>query len=260
VAAHVPVRDGLVVTEGDYEIPGVPGRGARIDCEWFEPGGSLNGRLLPTGRVIETVRLRDGRSIDVSIVDAVNPVVFCDGRALGLTGTEMPREIENRPAVLEALEDVRSIGAEILGIVKSRTDATRVSPGLPKVALVAPAAEYKTATGSPLAKDTHDLQGRLMSMQLPHRSYAVSGGICTAVAAEIEGTIVHACAAGSRSPDGRFRIAHPYGIMDVQVEMTERGGAPYVLAARVGRTARRILSGLAYVPASIIPSLTTAGR
>lgn len=260
VAAHVPVRDGMVITEGDYEIPGVPGRGARITLEWFEPGGSVTGQLLPTGKALDVVTLRDGRSLEISIVDAVNPVAFCDGRALGLRGTELPREIEGRADVRDALEEVRALAAEMLGIVPSRDVATRLSPGLPKVAFVAPPHAYRTAGGTELSEETHNVHARLMSMQTPHRSYAVSGGVCTAVAAAIDGTVVRACSTEPRSTDGTFHLAHPYGVMDVQVEMTEGGPTPHVRTARIGRTARRIMSGLAYVPASILTELQTTGR
>jgi methylitaconate Delta-isomerase len=258
VIAHVPVRGGRVESEGDYEIPGVPGRAARIDLEWLEPGGTVTGRVLPTGSPVDQFTLADGRRLTVSIVDAANPVVFCEAGALGLEGTELPPDLERRPDVLAVLEAVRSMAAEILGVVKSRKDATRVSPGLPKVALVAPPADYRRSDGRTGSRDEHDLQGRLMSMQTPHRSYAVSGGISTAVAALVPGTVVHACRAPSEDP-ALVRIAHPYGVMDVRVEMDESGARPR--SARMGRTARLIMSGLAYVPASVmIPAETGARR
>ena len=90
VHSHVPVRNGRVCTDGDYEIAGVNGRAARIDLEWLEPGGSTTGRTLPTGHARDRFLLANGRTIEVSIVDAANPVVFCAASALGLTGTELP--------------------------------------------------------------------------------------------------------------------------------------------------------------------------
>ena len=101
VAAHVPVHDGAVVSDGDYAISGVPGRGAKIVLQWFSPGGSVTGRLLPTGRPLDVVRLRNGQSLEVSIVDAANPVVFCDANAVGLIGTELPDELSSREDVVE---------------------------------------------------------------------------------------------------------------------------------------------------------------
>src|SRR2546422_3902892 len=50
IVAHVPVTDGAAAVEGDFELAGVPGRGARIALDFLDPGGAGTGRLLPTGR------------------------------------------------------------------------------------------------------------------------------------------------------------------------------------------------------------------
>lgn len=259
VAAHVPVHDGAVVSDGDYDIPGVPGRGAKIVLQWFSPGGSVTGRLLPTGRPLDVVRLRNGQSLEVSIVDAANPVVFCDANAVGLIGTELPDELSSLEDAMATLEEVRSIAAEMLSIVSSRALATATSPGLPKVAVVARPAKYSTVTGAMLPASSHDLHARIMSMQTPHRSYAVSGGICTAVAAAIPGTVVNVYATPVDN-GAEFRIAHPYGVMDVAVDMSVDDGTATVRSAMVGRTARRIMSGLAYVPASVLREVASNVR
>ncbi len=251
VHAHVPVREGQVQTEGDYFVPGVPRPGARIDLDWLQPGGAATGRLLPTGQRVDRVDLTDGRRLHVSVVDAANPVVFCDASAIGLKGTELPQDIEERQDVCQTLEEIRSAVAEMIGIVPKREQATATSPGLPKVALVAPAQGYRTSEGRDIAVDEHDLQGRLMSMQTAHRSYGGAAAICTAVASRISGTLVHSCReAGSGDPE-LVRIAHPFGVMDVRVKMTPSEDDPQVVSARIGRTARRIMSGVAYVPASL---------
>jgi hypothetical protein len=253
VRAHVPVRDGRPLTDGDYAIAGVPGTASRIDLEWLNPGGSTTGRVLPTGRARDRFVLADGRQVDVSLVDAGNPVVFCAAEALGLGGTELPAEIEASTAAMQTAEEIRSIAGEVLGIVPNRSVATRVSPGLPKVAFVAPRAAYRTSAGEVHSADTHDLQARLFSMQTAHRSYAGTGGICTSAAARIPGTVVHACLAGVIGDPTRVRIAHPAGVMEVGVSMGGDEAQPQVLSATVPRTARRIMSGAVWVPAGLVP-------
>jgi 2-methylaconitate cis-trans-isomerase PrpF len=57
IIASVPVRDGRALVGGDYAIPGVPGTGARIDLEFVEPGDSVTGSLLPTGRPVDELTL-----------------------------------------------------------------------------------------------------------------------------------------------------------------------------------------------------------
>ena len=40
IIAHVPVRDGEAAVEGDFELAGVAGRGARIALDFLDPGGA----------------------------------------------------------------------------------------------------------------------------------------------------------------------------------------------------------------------------
>ena len=217
VHAHVSVRDGRVLEKGDYAIAGVPGRAARIDLEWLNPGGTTTGRLLPTGRAIDRLALADGRLIDTSIVDAGNPVVFCEASALGLAGDESPAAIEAQSVVMQTLEEIRSIAAELIGVVPDRAVGTRTSPGLPKVACVAPRSDSRTSNGEAIPIEAHDLHARLLSMQTVHRAYGGGAAICTAAAALVPGTIVHSCRSTNAADPNTVRIGHPAGVMDVHV-------------------------------------------
>jgi methylitaconate Delta-isomerase len=127
IIVSVPVRDGRALVEGGYAIPGVPGTGARIDLEFLDPAGSATGALLPTGRPVDEVALADGREVRVSVVDAANPVAFVLASELGMRGSESPAEIERRADVTGALEEIRGIVAEWLGIVADRAEATAKS-------------------------------------------------------------------------------------------------------------------------------------
>lgn len=123
--------------------------------------------------------------------DKADLVAFLLASELGMDGTETPLEIERRVEVTDALEEVRGIVAEWIGIVVDRADATAKSPGLPKVGMVAPPADYTGSLGELIRAEDMDLSGRLMSMQTAHRSYMVTGAICTGAAARVEGTLVH---------------------------------------------------------------------
>lgn len=248
VNALVPTHRGRAVSSGDYTIPGVPGTGARIELEYVDPGGAFSGRLLPTGKPADTIELEDRRRFTVSIVDAANPVVFCDARELGLTGTELPAELEARAEVMTTLEAIRSAAAERIGVVSDRRTATATSPGLPKVGFVSAPASYSTLDGLSLRADQIDIVGRLLSMQTAHRSYMGTGAICTAAAAMIDGTLVHEFAGRSARDDGKVRIGHPFGVMDVKVMAGTDKGELVIRSATIGRTARRIMEGYAYVP------------
>lgn len=250
IRAEVPVVDGRAAVDGECEIPGVPGKGARILLDFADPGGSTTGRLLPTGRVIDRLTLGDGRELDVSIVDAANPVVFLRAADLGFTGHELPLEIEARLDATATLEEARSIVAEMIGLVKDRADATRLSPGLPKVGFVAAApVTYRSSGGDELRAEAMDVCARLMSMQTAHRSYMATGAIATAAAAWIEGTIVNQATrprAARPEPD-TIRIGHPYGVMDAVVRAEGPSSQPTINAVAVGRTARHIMDGQVWV-------------
>jgi 2-methylaconitate cis-trans-isomerase PrpF len=248
VNAIVPTRRGRAVCSGDYAIPGVPGTGARIDLEYVDPAGSFSGRLLPTRKPRETIELADHRRFTVSIVDAANPVVFCDARELGLTGAELPPELEAREDVMATLEAIRSTVAEQIGIVSDRRKATAISPGFPKIGFVAAPMPYSTLEGVNLTAVDTDIVGRLLSMQTAHRSYMGTGAVCTAAAAMVDGTVVNEFAGNAARSQGKVRIGHPYGVMDVKVAADTRNGEVVIQSATIGRTARRIMEGYAYVP------------
>lgn len=247
ITAQVPVKNGRAVSKGDYRIPGVPSPGAKIELTFTRPDGSVTGKLLPTGNASDTITLTDGRVFTVSIVDAANPVVFVRAHELGLKGTELPIQVEQMPEILAALEEIRSRAAQTIGLVKQWQDATKEVPAIPKIGFVSPAQDFVNPEGEMISKETIDFTARLASVQKMHRAYMVTGAICTAVAANIPGTVVNeVLAQPGRLP--RVCIGQPYGPMDVNVQMSEGAEGPVPGTVTVGRTARRLLKGAAFVP------------
>jgi len=134
IVAHVPVAGGEAAVEGDFELPGVPGRGARIALDFVDPGGARTGKLLPTGRAVDTVE-----GVAASLVDATNPVVFVRAKDLGLAGTESPHAMDEDQALSARLEKIRLAAAEMMGISGSAAN--------PKVAVVAPPTAFTALDG-----------------------------------------------------------------------------------------------------------------
>src|SRR5581483_8837334 len=126
--------------EGDYTIDGVPGPGARIALEFLEPGGSLGKGVLPTGKTREQITLADGRTFDVSIVDAANPLVFVRAADLGSDATERPEEVDANLPLHAALEEIRDHAAVRLGFAPDPASAHEKAKAQPKVMMVAPPA------------------------------------------------------------------------------------------------------------------------
>lgn len=245
IEAMIPVKDGEVVFEGDYAIAGVPGRGARIVMNFPNSAGSKTGRLLPTGNVRDTMTLKDGRHVQVSLVDAANPSVFVKAADIGLTGLELPADCDTNPRILEVMEEIRVRAGVMMGLAKN---VEQVGPAVPKVAFVAPAQDYPDSEGKIITAGEVDLVARTKAMAEMHKTYAVTGGICIATAAMIEGTVVSDICGAQAKNTGEVRIGHPSGVLEVFVDVknsVETGWT--LLQAGVCRTARPIMEGEVYV-------------
>jgi 2-methylaconitate cis-trans-isomerase PrpF len=242
---EVQTPGGRVNYQGDFEIPGVPGTAAPVKVLVEDPAGSVCGSLLPTGRAADLLEIPGFGPLRVSVVDAANPLVFVLAGDIGMTGKETPADIEAHSGLLDLLERIRGEAAKTLGFIEKAEDSAWKSPTVPKMTIVAPPSEYETVSGLPVQADRIDIMGRMMSMQRPHPTYALTGAMCTAVAAVIPGTIV--CEVRRRDADnGRLRIGHPGGIMEAGVEYREGPGEPLIRAAYGFRTARLLMKGIAY--------------
>jgi 2-methylaconitate cis-trans-isomerase PrpF len=261
IIAHVPTKGGVPEVEGDFVIDGVPFAGARIRMEYLDPGGSCTRGFLPTGQAVDTLEIPELGSITVSLVDATNPVVFVRAVDLGLKGTELGDEIDSSPAILEKIELVRSHGAVLMGLASSAEEATRQRPGTPKVALVSPPADYSSIRGTSVRASEVSLVSRIMSMGKLHRSYAVTGGIATATAALVEGSVVNQVA---RIEQGRteqqLRIGHPSGILPIEAKVFRDDSGWICEKATAFRTARMLMDGNVCIPASVMEPQTVAQK
>lgn len=247
IIAEVPVKDGQYNEEGDYAIDGVPGTGGKITLHFVNPGGSVTGKLLPTGNVIDSIEVPGVGNIDVSIVDAANPVIFVRARDLGLDGTEI-YEIDGSAEIRQKLEAIRSRGAVMMGLAASPEEATKISQDVPKIAFVSKSQDYKTVSGRNVQKEGVDIVARIMSMGTLHKAYAVTGAICTVGAAKITGTLVHEMLT-EKAPEGNeTRLGHPGGMLSVRAVMEKKVNSYEYKEAVLGRTARRLMDGYVYVP------------
>jgi len=253
IIAHVPTAGGQPRVDGDYAIDGIPGTGAMILLEFLAPGGSMTGQLLPTGRPTDTLEVPGVGTLTVSLVDAANPAVFVRPADLGLSGLETADRVDGDSALLARIEAIRAHAAVRIGLAKTAAEATAMSPGVPKIAFVTFPQGYAASDGRAFAAEQIDLVGRIMTMGGLHRAYALTGGICTAVAAQVEGTLVHEAARGAGGGERTVRIGHPSGIIEVGVDVRHRDGAWTVEKVATRRTARRLMEGAALVPASVWP-------
>jgi 2-methylaconitate cis-trans-isomerase PrpF len=248
IVAEVPVVEGKAAVDGDYRIAGVPGSGARIAMDFSDTAGAVTGRILPTGNPRDTLDVEGLGPIEVSIVDAGNPVVFLRASSLGLKGTESPAEIDADAKLLDSIERVRGHAAQMVGMVADWHEAADSSPYVPFIALVEPPQDYISfATSEKVGQGDVDFVSRLLFMLKMHKAYPITGTVCTGAAARIPGTIVHEVA-GDSTDEGLVRIGHPSGVVEVETEVESSDSGPILRRASVGRTARRIMEGYIFVP------------
>jgi 2-methylaconitate cis-trans-isomerase PrpF len=232
IVAHVPVEGDDAAVDGDFELAGVAGRGARIALDFLDPGGAGTGRLLPTGAPREII---DG--VEVSLVDATNAVVFVRAKDLGVTGTESPTAVDEDTTLSERLERIRVEAGTRMGITGSAA--------APKIAMVAAPTTFTALDGIAYDPDAVDVVGRAISMGNCHRAFPLTVAMCVGVAARIEGTVVHECASGR---PGDIRLGHPSGVLPIDASVTTKDGGPWAEKVTVYRTARRLMEGFVRVP------------
>lgn len=255
VRAHIPVVDGRAAVQGDHHIAGVPRAGARIVNEYLDPAGSQFDVLYPTGQPRQVLATA-GEPIEVSIVDVSNLVVFLRAEDVGLRGDERPDQVNGDPDLLARLEDIRSHAAALVGLVDDPASATRRSPSLPMLALVAPPRTYTTSVETPVAAEETDLCARAVTVQRMHHAYPMTVLTCTAAAARLPGTIPNEVT--THTGDWPVRIGHAKGVAEAAVRLETRDGEPAVASVSVTRTARRLMAGELYYrwPLTVPPELT----
>lgn len=246
IQEEVPTANGQVLYDGDFGIAGVPGTAAPLKLKFVDPAGTLGKGLLPTGNAVDLLEVPGHGSTEVSLVDAANPLVFVKASDLGLTGTELPEAINGDPELLRLLETIRGLAAMKLGLCSTPEEAAWVTPGLPKMTLVAPPADYTTSSGEAVKGDQVDLVARMMSMQKTHPSYAMTGAMCTAAAAAVPGTLVQQVLRPGCNLQN-IRIGHPGGILPCGVDPEGEGPVPSIRDTFGYRTANLLLEGLGRV-------------
>lgn len=244
IASTFFVRDGRSVERGDLAIPGVAGTGSPIRLDFLAPGGAITGRLLPTGRAVDVFDVPGIGRIEASCVDAANACVFVRAADLGLAGTESPQAIEADGALMERLLALRAQASVAMGITRALA-AARARVTTPSIGLVAAPAAWTTLAGEALPADACDLTVRMLSSNQPHRALPLTASVCIAVAAQIEGTLVHA--ATRRAADASaLRLGMPSGVLTVAAEVEQRGADWQALRGAFYRTARRLFEGFVY--------------
>jgi 2-methylaconitate isomerase len=252
VVARFDIQGGRPVLRHDTVLDGVEGPATDVMLDFLDPGGASTGTLLPTGNPSDNLELPDGTRIEASLVDASNACVFVAAGELGLTGVEMPEQLEADAGLIQRLEDVRRAASVRMGIAGD-LDAAGKDRMTPLIAIVSGPQEFSSSAGRHFAAQDMDVTVRYLSNGQPHRAVPATGAMSTAAAALIPGSrVARSMAAGSAGGSdgpGVVRVAHPSGCTDVEAETAPGpSGLPTVARLSVHRTTRRLFTGMVHVP------------
>lgn len=251
IISRFRMDDGQVAVDGTFELPGVAGQGSPVALDFLRPGGARTGKILPTGHPRDVLTLADGSVIEASMVDAANPCVFVRAADVRAEGNESPLAMDNDAALLAKLEAIRQAASVAMGIAPDLGAAAAIKSA-PKVAFVASPMVSETLDGQTMSADAVDLLARMISVGQPHRAIPLTGALCTACAAKIEGTLVHEVT----RPGEAVRVGQASGTTVVDADVQRRpDGSWHAETASVFRTQRRLMDGFVYVSAAKNPGL-----
>lgn len=248
IELRVPVEAGQAAVEGDFTIDGVPGPGPRIEMVFPHPAGTTTGKLLPVDAPRSTLEVPGLGALEVTLLDAGNPVVCAWGKDFGLTPAVMPDAINADADLLARIQALRGVASVAMGLVRRPEDAWGYSGMIPFPVLLFPPSDYSRFrdAGPPLLAAEMDFCARVISLNLAHKSINVTVSVALTAAALVPGTLVHQITAGRAGAGSPLRIGHPSGVVQTRGTLGANpagAGAPEIAAVSLGRTARRIMDG-----------------
>jgi probable AcnD-accessory protein PrpF len=254
IVCHVPIANGEVQETGGFELDGVTFPAAEIVLEFIDPAdegeGEGGGAMFPTGNLVDDLEVPGVGTLKATMINAGIPTVFVNAVDIGYTGTELQDAINGNPDELAMFEAIRAHGAVRMGLIRDVSEAPK-RQHTPKVAFVAPPADYTASSGKRIAAGEIDLLVRALSMGKLHHAMMGTAAVAIGTAAAIPGTLVSEAAGGGARTAVRF--GHPSGTLGVGAEAEQVEGRWLVRKAVMSRSARVLMDGAVRVPADTLP-------
>ncbi|UZJ58732.1 2-methylaconitate cis-trans isomerase PrpF [Pseudomonas sp. KU26590] len=248
IIAHVPITDGAVQETGDFELDGVTFPAAEVQLEFMDPAADeegAGGSMFPTGNLVDELEVPGVGTFKATMINAGIPTIFVNARDIGYSGSELQDAINSDPKALNMFETIRAYGAVRMGLIGTVEEAA-TRQHTPKVAFVAPPAQYLSSSGKRVTTEDTDLLVRAMSMGKLHHAMMGTAAVAIGTAAAIPGTLVNLAAGGGERSAVRF--GHPSGTLRVGAEAELVDGEWQVKKAIMSRSARVLMEGWVRVP------------
>lgn len=245
ILAHVPITDGSPQETGDFELDGVTFPAAEVELDFMNPADEEGGSMFPTGNLVDELEVPGIGTLQATMINAGIPTIFLNAADIGYTGTELQGDINGDTAALARFEKIRAHGAVRMGLIDHVAEAAN-RQHTPKVAFVAPPADYVASSGKAIRGADIDLLVRALSMGLLHHAMMGTAAVAIGTAAAIPGTLVNQAAGGGGRESVRF--GHPSGTLKVGAEAARKNGEWHVIKATMSRSARILMEGWVRVP------------
>lgn len=247
IIAHVPITNGEVQETGDFELDGVTFPAAEVQIEFLDPadGDGDDAAMFPTGHVVDDLEVPGVGTLKATLINAGIPTIFVNAKDIGYTGTELQSAINSDKEALARFERIRAHGAVKMGLIKDVAEAVG-RQHTPKVAFVAPPADYVSSSGKAIKAADIDVLVRALSMGQLHHAMMGTAAVAIGTAAAIPGTLVNLAAGGGDRQAVNF--GHPSGTLRVGAEAVQDNGAWVVKKAIMSRSARVLMEGWVRIP------------
>ncbi|WP_338352746.1 2-methylaconitate cis-trans isomerase PrpF [Thalassolituus oleivorans] len=244
IIAHVPMTNGEVQETGDFELDGVTFPAAEVVIEFMDPADG-EGSMFPTGNVVDDLEVPGIGTFKATMINAGIPTIFMNAADIGYTGTELQKDINTDADALARFETMRAYGAVKMGLIKDIAEAVE-RQHTPKIAFVAPAADYQASSGKQIASNDIDVCVRALSMGKLHHAMMGTASVAIATAAAVSGSLVNLAAGGVERDSVTF--GHPSGTLRVGAAAALVDGEWTATKAVMSRSARVIMEGNVRVP------------
>lgn len=247
IIAHVPISNGEVQETGDFELDGVTFPAAEVQIEFLDPadGDGDDAAMFPTGHVVDDLEVPGVGTLKATLINAGIPTIFVNAKDIGYTGTELQSAINSDKEALARFELIRAHGAVKMGLIKDVAEAVG-RQHTPKVAFVAPPADYVSSSGKAIKAADIDVLVRALSMGQLHHAMMGTAAVAIGTAAAIPGTLVNLAAGGGDRQAVNF--GHPSGTLRVGAEAVQDNGTWVVKKAIMSRSARVLMEGWVRIP------------
>jgi 4-oxalomesaconate tautomerase len=228
---RVETPGGEVEYAGAARIDGVPGTAAPIMTDFLDVAGSNCGALLPTGHARDVFE-----GVEVTCIDNGMPVVLIRASDVGKTGYETPSELEADAKLKAEVEAIRLAAGRAMNL----GDVTKKT--VPKMTLIA------------APRDGGAVATRTFIPHRVHEAIGVLGAVSIATACVLKGSVAEGVAKlGGFSGAGavQLEVEHPTGFFTVDMEVEPQGDSIRVRRSALLRTARKLMEGQVFVPASV---------